>query len=63
MLKPKYNAVELDRIAEAVKRVLICRHSTQAEDIARRVAEKLAAERKVKNDSNRQCKPTKLDPE
>jgi hypothetical protein len=50
MLKPKYNPVELDHIAEAVKRVLICRHSIHAGDIAKRVYEKFVAEEKVHNE-------------
>lgn len=58
----KSSAAELNKAAEAVKQVLICRHSTQAGDIARRVHEKFEAERKVKNDLNRQRKSSRVDP-
>jgi hypothetical protein len=56
----KLSATELGAIAEAVKRMLICRHSNQAGEIARRVHEKFQAEEKVHVD--RQCKSTGLDP-
>ena len=70
----KSSAAELNKIAEVVKRVLICSHSTQAGDIARRVYEKFQAQEKVDNEKlnqhkervmyalNRQHKPSCVDP-